>query len=167
MTQSIPQHNGRVKYLLDALWWVPAEYYDLYRGWYGRLHRNMSWMAFERGQLLVIGPAQRGSQEMSGTPCLFDKPADGWAMNKPGYYSWVYDRWCRPQCVLTYRLTPIEVCDPIYKLKWFWLAKTYLEPLDPLPQKSWSSFTKELRSGRISWQSLVREELERRRVNRF
>ena len=115
---------------LDARWWVPAEYYDTFRPWYGRLHRNMTWMAFEYQQLLVIGPSTRGEQELSGTVCLFDKRAAGWGKQQCGYYSWVYDRWCRPQCIPTYRLVPIEVCEMIEDPTLHWLAKSYLPPLE-------------------------------------
>jgi hypothetical protein len=151
MTDSVPSIDGRARHLADALWSVPDDYYDDYRSWYGHVHRNVSWTCFEYGDLLVVGPAVRGSQLLSGTPCLFKHPANGWARQAPGYYSWIMNRWGRDECVATYRLAPIHVCSKIDRIDSLWYAKEYVLPC----QNSSSSFREELLAGTLRWEDLV------------
>lgn len=145
-TPTLP--NGDVLHSLDVKWAVPSDYFDQYRTWYGRVHRDVSWTCFENGQTLVIGPACRGSQHLTGTPCLFREAC----INRHGYYSWVMTRWGRDECVLTYRLAPIEVCTPIRNLDLQLLAT--LPQVAPV-QKISSSFVEDLKSGRVTWRSLA------------
>jgi hypothetical protein len=147
--------NGDVLHSLDVKWAVPSDYFDQYRTWYGRIHRDVSWTCFENEQTLVIGPACRGSQHLTGTPCLFREACS----NRNGYYSWVMSRWGRDECVMTYRLVPIEVCTPIRKLEHQVLATSNLvKPVQKMP----SSFVDDLKSGRVTWRSLTLESRERR-----
>jgi hypothetical protein len=149
-TPTLP--NGDVLHSLDVKWAVPTDYFALYRTWHGRVHRDFAWTCFEEEQSLVIGPARRGSQHLTGTPCLFRAQCS----THNGYYSWVMSRWGRDECIPTHRLVPIELCMPIRNLNQQVFATMNLtKPI----QKMSSSFIDDLTSGRVTWRSLV---LERR-----
>lgn len=156
-TPTLP--NGEVLLSLDIKWAVPEDYLDLYRTWYGRVHRDLTWTCFEEEQLLVIGPARRGVQTLTGTPCLFRAGA----ITGNGYYSWVLSRWGREECIPTHRLVPIELCTPIYRLDMQCFATMNL--VSPI-QKISSSFVDDLKAGRVDWSSLM-EERRARRFGRF
>jgi hypothetical protein len=105
----------------DLRWMVPPDYYDTWRTWYGWVHRNTTWTCWEQGELLVIGPARWGSQRLSGTVCLFLLMA-----SRRNNQCLVYTQWGKEEVVSAYRLTPIELCEPITNTNNTWVAKYQL-----------------------------------------
>jgi len=97
----------------EQLWVVPDNYYDDYRPWYGRIHKNVSYTCFEYGQLLVIGPtaSTTSTWQLTGKACLFIEPCSGWKKEQFGTYCRVFTPYNRETRVSTYRLAPIEVCE--------------------------------------------------------
>jgi hypothetical protein len=110
--------NGNVLFMHDARWKVPSDYYDTWRTWYGWVHRNIAWTCFRRGDLLVIGPAKRGVQRLSGTPVLF-RAIESYKKN----LCIIYTQWGIEEVIPAYRLVPIELCEPITMLRNVWLAR--------------------------------------------
>jgi len=110
--------NGNVLFVHDARWMVPPDYYDEWRSWYGWVHRNTTWTCLTRGELLVIGPAKKGEQRLSGTLCLYDA-----IESRKKSRCAVYSQWGIEEIVSVYRLVPVELCRPITDIRHVWLAK--------------------------------------------
>jgi len=109
---------GNVLFMHDARWTVPPDYYDVWRSWYGWIHRNTTWTCFERGELLVIGPARQGIQRLSGTLCLYDT-LESRKRNRCA----VFSQWGNEEVISTYRLVPVAICEPITMITDVWFAK--------------------------------------------
>jgi hypothetical protein len=98
----------------EQLWVVPDSYYDDYRPWYGRVHKDVSYTCFEYGQLLVIGPtkSKTNTWDLTGKVCLYIGPCSGWRKVQFGTECIVFTSYGRETRVRTSRLVPIEVCEP-------------------------------------------------------
>lgn len=113
--------KGHVTFIHDARWLVPPDYYDTWRTWYGWVHRNITWTCFNRDDLLVIGPAKRGLQRLSGTPCLF-----GGLESRKKSRCYILTQWGVEEVVPTYRLVPIELCELVTDSRLLWVPKYQL-----------------------------------------
>lgn len=103
----------------DYRWLVPTSYYELYRPWHGRVHRDIQWSCYVAGDPLVIGPEYRWRRivnehsHLAGTACVFIQPLSGWGRRAYGQYCQVLTQFGYEVRVSSNRLVPLELCEPV------------------------------------------------------